>query len=205
VNRKSERSQLISRHELVTHASSSSSTRRACGGSSSSERPSTSPASLFAISLRKEKGLTHKDLAETVGLNQAQVHRYEKGAAEPSMSALKTLALALGVTTDELRGASSSVPELLHDLVERLDPSGRDVLEGFANGFLLFGGHRLVVVGSVHQLAQQWIPTLVHEVDERLDRLELTFVHVIDEAMQPLTPSVFGLGFHGVRHGWRHS
>ena len=35
-------------------------------------------------------------------INQAQIHRYEKGAAEPSMSALKRLALALGVTTDEL-------------------------------------------------------------------------------------------------------
>ena len=41
-------------------------------------------------------------LAELVGLNQAQIHRYEKGAAEPSMSALKRLALALGVSTDEL-------------------------------------------------------------------------------------------------------
>jgi DNA-binding XRE family transcriptional regulator len=37
-----------------------------------------------------------------VGLNQAQIHRYEKGAAEPSMSALKRLAQVLGVTTDEL-------------------------------------------------------------------------------------------------------
>jgi len=52
--------------------------------------------------LRKAKDLTQKELAELVGLNQAQIHRYEKGAAEPSMSALKHLALALGVTTDEL-------------------------------------------------------------------------------------------------------
>lgn len=52
--------------------------------------------------LRKDKDLTQKDLAERVGLNRAQIHRYGKGAAEPSMSALKRLALALGVTTDEL-------------------------------------------------------------------------------------------------------
>jgi len=37
-----------------------------------------------------------------VELKQAQIHRYEKGAAEPSMSALKRLAMALAVTTDEL-------------------------------------------------------------------------------------------------------
>jgi hypothetical protein len=41
----------------------------------------------------KDKALTQKDLAEMVGLNQAQIHPYEQGAAEPSMSALKRLAL----------------------------------------------------------------------------------------------------------------
>jgi DNA-binding XRE family transcriptional regulator len=40
---------------------------------------------------RKAKGLTQKDLAAMVGLNQAQLHRHEKGAAEPSMSALSRL------------------------------------------------------------------------------------------------------------------
>jgi transcriptional regulator with XRE-family HTH domain len=52
--------------------------------------------------LRRAKGITQKDLASSVGLNQAQIHRYEKGLAEPSMSALKRLAVALGVTIDEL-------------------------------------------------------------------------------------------------------
>jgi len=52
--------------------------------------------------LRKARALTQKDLAAQVSLNQAQIHRYEKGAAEPSMSALKRLARALGVTTDGL-------------------------------------------------------------------------------------------------------
>ncbi|HEX9727852.1 MAG TPA: helix-turn-helix transcriptional regulator [Gemmatimonadales bacterium] len=45
--------------------------------------------------------MTQKDLAALVGLNQSQIHRYEKGA-EPSMSALERLAQALGVNTDEL-------------------------------------------------------------------------------------------------------
>ena len=38
--------------------------------------------------LRRAKGLPQNDLAAMVGLNQAQIHRYEKGAAEPSISAL---------------------------------------------------------------------------------------------------------------------
>jgi len=40
-------------------------------------------------------------LTVPVGLKQAQIQRYENGAAEPSMSALKRIALTLGVTIDE--------------------------------------------------------------------------------------------------------
>lgn len=52
--------------------------------------------------LRREKGLTQQQLAERVGLHQTQIHRYESGSSEPSMDALRRLALALGVSTDAL-------------------------------------------------------------------------------------------------------
>jgi transcriptional regulator with XRE-family HTH domain len=52
-----------------------------------------------------------------VGLNQAQVHRYEKGLAEPSMSALKGLALALGVTIDQLVFEEKAAKDLLDALI----------------------------------------------------------------------------------------
>ena len=89
--------------------------------------------------LRRAKGFTQKDLADLVALNQAQIHRYEKGAAEPSMSALKRLALALGVTTDELvfaadeRGPDDEL-RLQFDALRRFAPeekkTARDVLDG---------------------------------------------------------------------------
>jgi transcriptional regulator with XRE-family HTH domain len=89
--------------------------------------------------LRKDKGLTQKELAELVGLNQAQIHRYERGTAEPSMSALKRLALTLAVTTDELvfeedeRGPDDEL-RLQFEAVSRFGPdekkTAKDVLDG---------------------------------------------------------------------------
>ncbi len=51
---------------------------------------------------RKERGFTQKGLAEATGLSHIQVHRYENGVAQPTLDAIKRLAVALGVTTDEL-------------------------------------------------------------------------------------------------------
>ena len=92
--------------------------------------------------LRKDKALTQKELAEMVGLNQAQVHRYEKGAAEPSMSALKRLALALGVTTDELvfeeneRGPDDEL-RLQFEAVSRFSPDEKRTAKEVLDSLIL--------------------------------------------------------------------
>jgi len=92
--------------------------------------------------LRKDKGLTQKELASMVGLNQAQVHRYEKGAAEPSMSALKRLALALGVTTDELvfeddeRGPDDEL-RLQFEAISRFAPDEKKTAKEVLDGLIL--------------------------------------------------------------------
>ena len=52
--------------------------------------------------IRKERGFTQKGLAEAAGLSQIQVHRYENGNAQPTLEAIKRLAVTLSVTTDEL-------------------------------------------------------------------------------------------------------
>lgn len=92
--------------------------------------------------LRKDKALTQKELAEMVGLNQAQIHRYEKGAAEPSMSALKRLALALGVTTDKLvfeedeRGPDDEL-RLQFEAVSRFNPDEKKTAKEVLDGLIL--------------------------------------------------------------------
>jgi len=54
------------------------------------------------VSLRKQKGLTQQALADALGLHITQVKRYEAGASQPSLEALRKIAQTLRVTTDSL-------------------------------------------------------------------------------------------------------
>ncbi len=51
--------------------------------------------------LRKERGLSQRDLAEP-GVSYAYVSRIEAGARRPSLTALRKIAAKLGVTALEL-------------------------------------------------------------------------------------------------------
>ena len=51
----------------------------------------------FIREARLEKGLTQKQLAETTGINQADISRLENGTANPSLRTLKRLAAGLGM------------------------------------------------------------------------------------------------------------
>lgn len=63
-----------------------------------------SPMSIAArlITLRKERTLTQQEMADKVGLHVNQIRRYETGNAQPSLEALKKIALALNITIDSL-------------------------------------------------------------------------------------------------------
>jgi len=54
------------------------------------------------VQARKEKGLTQLKLAEKAGVSLIQIRRYEAGNSQPTLEALRKLAVALGVTTDIL-------------------------------------------------------------------------------------------------------
>ncbi|MGD1053191.1 MAG: helix-turn-helix transcriptional regulator [Candidatus Dormibacteria bacterium] len=47
------------------------------------------------VALRKEHGITRQALADIAGLNVIQIRRWETGASQPSVEALKKLAKAL--------------------------------------------------------------------------------------------------------------
>lgn len=63
--------------------------------------------------LRKERGLTQVQLAETLGIAQQQLASYEVGRRKLAVSALAPLAQALSVTIEELVGqpAETSKPK----------------------------------------------------------------------------------------------
>jgi len=52
--------------------------------------------------LRKERGLTQRALAEASETHLTQIQRYESGETQPTLTALRKIAVALNVTTDTL-------------------------------------------------------------------------------------------------------
>src|SRR3954468_6801047 len=55
--------------------------------------------------LRQEAGMSQAGLAAAVGINTRQINRYESGEQQPALGIAQRLAIALGVTLDELAGA----------------------------------------------------------------------------------------------------
>jgi transcriptional regulator with XRE-family HTH domain len=51
--------------------------------------------------LRKERGLTQRELAELLHISQTSVSKYERGAAEPDLEMVLAMADFFGVSTDE--------------------------------------------------------------------------------------------------------
>lgn len=54
------------------------------------------------ITLRKEQGLTQQKMADAIGIHVNSLKKYESGQTQPSLEALKKIALALHVSTDFL-------------------------------------------------------------------------------------------------------
>lgn len=94
------------------------------------------------IQLRKQKGLSQQALADAVGLHVTQIKRYESGATQPSLDALKKIAVTLGITTDFLlfddmeRGPDDEL-RLQFDVIARLDEEEKRVIRELIDGMIL--------------------------------------------------------------------
>lgn len=92
--------------------------------------------------LRKQRGLTQKALAAEAGVRTLQIGRYEKGAAQPTLEVIRQLAVALGVTADELifdkdeRGPDEDL-RLQFEAVSRMSPEEKRVVKELIEGMIL--------------------------------------------------------------------
>lgn len=83
--------------------------------------------------LRKAKAWTQQELANRTGLSVIQLHRYEKGTSQPSLDAIKKLALALSTTSDDLvfgkdeRGPDEDL-RLQFETISRFDPEAKKLI-----------------------------------------------------------------------------
>ncbi|CAG1002597.1 HTH-type transcriptional regulator DdrOP3 [Anaerolineae bacterium] len=86
------------------------------------------------VQLRKQKGLSQQALADAEGLHVTQIKRYESGATQPSLEALKKIAVTLGVTADFLlfdeaeRGPDDEL-RLQFEAVSQLPPEEQAVVK----------------------------------------------------------------------------
>ena len=54
------------------------------------------------VRLRKQRNWTQQTLADALDINLTQIKRHETGASQPSLEALKKIAITLKVSLDEL-------------------------------------------------------------------------------------------------------
>ena len=54
------------------------------------------------ITLRKKEGLTQQQMADVLGVHVNSLKKYEAGQAQPSLDAIKKIAIGLHVSTDFL-------------------------------------------------------------------------------------------------------
>ena len=84
--------------------------------------------------LRKEKGLTMKELGRKIGLAESTVSLYERGLHEPDHDTLRSLSAIFSVTVDYLLGndvpaqvpAQEKAPSTIDDQIMR-ELEGADV------------------------------------------------------------------------------
>jgi transcriptional regulator with XRE-family HTH domain len=95
------------------------------------------------VTARKTAGLTQNALADTAGLHVSNIRRYEAGTNQPTIDALRNLALALGTTTDQLlfepheRQPDNDLALAFEAASTRLDQEGREHLKATLEGLLL--------------------------------------------------------------------
>ena len=74
-------------------------------------------------SIRKDKGMTQKQLADNLGVSNATISKWETGKGYPDISLLEPLANALGITVSEIlvgerHNNDDSTNNLINDLVD---------------------------------------------------------------------------------------
>jgi transcriptional regulator with XRE-family HTH domain len=98
------------------------------------------PENLAAM--RKQRGLTQQQLAEKIGVHVVQLRRYEAGTSQPTLDVIRNMAVALGISADELlfakdeRGPDDSL-KLRFEAVSRFDPESKKVVQQVLDSMIL--------------------------------------------------------------------
>ena len=92
--------------------------------------------------LRRDRGLTLQQMADLVGLHLNQIRRYETAETQPSLEALKKIALAFSISTDALifdedeRGPDEAL-KLKFEAIRQFDDQERAIIEGVLDSLIV--------------------------------------------------------------------
>ncbi|MFI3614455.1 helix-turn-helix domain-containing protein [Streptococcus uberis] len=75
--------------------------------------------------IRRNAGLTQKEVAERMGITQPQYAMWERGTRTPNDENLKHLANALHTTTDALKGRDDGLEDII-DTLRKYDLTDED-------------------------------------------------------------------------------
>lgn len=83
----------------------------------------------FIATMRKELGLTQQQLAEKLDISFQAVSKWENGSAYPNIEILYDLAIALGVTIDEILAGNEKTADELSYIKAGIDISYTDSIK----------------------------------------------------------------------------
>ena len=94
------------------------------------------------ITLRRERDMTQQEMADAIGVHVNQIRRYEAGATQPSLEALKKIAIAMSVTIDSLvfeeneRGPDDQL-KLQFEAISQLPPEEKQIIKELLDGMII--------------------------------------------------------------------
>lgn len=94
------------------------------------------------ITLRRERELTQQQMADAIGVHVNQIRRYEAGATQPSLEALKKIAVAMSVTIDSLvfdedeRGPDEQL-RLQFEAISQLPAEEKEIVKELLDGMII--------------------------------------------------------------------
>jgi transcriptional regulator with XRE-family HTH domain len=92
--------------------------------------------------LRKRHSFTQQQLADRIGMHISQIRRYESGQSQPTLDAIRKLAVALSVSADTLlfekdeRGPDDEL-KLQFEAASRLEPEEKRVILSVIESIIL--------------------------------------------------------------------
>jgi len=109
---------------------------------------------------RKAAGLTQQGLADKAGISVVQLRRYEAGKAQPTLDAIRNMAIALTTTTDSLvfdndeRGPDDDL-RLQFEALQQFSPEEKAVAKSVIEGLILkHDAHRFARRGNQPETAR---------------------------------------------------